>query len=457
LTSESALFGRLYGTLAMRAIFSEERRIQTMLDVEAALARAEASLGIVPQRAADAISAAAARAAELDRAAIVAGTENVGYPVVPLTKELVRLAGPEAGAYVHWGATTQDVMDTSLVLQVRDAFALLEADLAGVVRALAERAAIHRDDVMAGRTHLQHALPLTFGYKCAVWLAPLCEALVALRAARDNALVVQFGGAVGTLASLGAQGRSVTLALARELGLRAPDAPWHADRSRLAACATTLAIACGSIAKFATDVVLLMQTEVGEVFEPHAPGRGGSSTMPQKRNPIASEYAIAAARGVRTLTPLVLEAMVGDHERSTGPWQSEEIALPQIFVLTSAAFAQARAIAEGMTVDVVRMRANVDMTHGLIVSEAVAMALAERIGKAQAHHAVERACGAVLANGADLADTLAADPVVAAQFDARRLRELLDPSAYVGESGAVVDRVLARAQNVLHSRVVSEV
>jgi 3-carboxy-cis,cis-muconate cycloisomerase len=200
-----------------------------------------------------------------------------------------------------------------------------------------------------------------------------------------------------------------------------------------------------------------MQTEVGEVFEPHAPGRGGSSTMPQKRNPIASEYAIAAARGVRTLTPLVLEAMVGDHERSTGPWQSEEIALPQIFVLTSAAFAQARAIAEGMTVDVVRMRANVDMTHGLIVSEAVAMALAERIGKAQAHHAVERACGAVLANGADLADTLAADPVVAAQFDARRLRELLDPSAYVGESGAVVDRVLARAQNVLHSRVVSEV
>jgi 3-carboxy-cis,cis-muconate cycloisomerase len=433
----------------MRAVFSEERRLQTMLDVEAALARAQASLGIVPQAAADAITAAAGRADEVDRAAIVAGTENVGYPVVPLTRELARLAGTGAAGYVHWGATTQDVMDTSLVLQLRAAFALLDADLSGLIRALAARAQTHRNDVMAGRTHLQHALPLTFGYKCAVWLAPLCDALVALRAARDGALVLQFGGAVGTLASLGSNARAVTLALARELDLRVPDAPWHADRSRLATTATTLAIACASIAKFATDVVLLMQTEVGEVFEPHAPGRGGSSTMPQKRNPIASEYAIAAARGVRTLMPLVLEAMVGDHERSTGPWQSEEIALPQIFVLASAAFAHARAIAEGMTVDVARMRSNVDLTHGLIVSESVAMALAERIGKARAHHAVERACGTVLASGADLATTLAHDPDVAGEFDVPRLRELLDPARYVGEAGAVVDRVVARAENVL--------
>ena len=441
----------------MRAIFSEERRLRAMLEVEAALARAEASLGIVPQHAADAIGRAALRAHDLDRDAIVRGTENVGYPVVPLTKELVRLAGPEAGGYVHWGATTQDVMDTSLVLQLREAFALLERDLAGLVRALADRAARHRDDVMAGRTHLQHALPLTFGYKCAVWLAPLCAALEDLRAVRDAALVVQFGGAVGTLASLGANGRAVTLALARELGLRAPEAPWHVDRSRLAACATTLAIACGSAAKFATDVVLLMQTEVGEVFEPHAPGRGGSSTMPQKRNPIASEYVIAAARGVRALVPLVLEALVGDHERSTGPWQSEEIALPQIFVLASAAFAQARAIAEGMTVDVARMRANAGMTHGLISSEAVAMALAERIGKAEAHHAVERACARVLGGEGDLVSALAADPAVAGVFDGARLRVLLEPAAYVGESGAVVDRVLALAENVLSLRVVSEV
>ncbi|MBD5633448.1 MAG: 3-carboxy-cis,cis-muconate cycloisomerase, partial [Candidatus Eremiobacteraeota bacterium] len=284
-----------------------------------------------------------------------------------------------------------------------------------------------------------------------------CDALEALRAARDAALVGQCAGAVGTLASRGANGRAVTLAFARELDLRAPEAPWHVDRSRLAVCATACAIACGSAAKFATDIVLLMQTEVGEVFEPHAPGRGGSSTMPQKRNPIASEYVIASARGVRALVPLVLEAMVGDHERSTGPWQSEEIALPQIFVLASAAFAQARAIAEGMTVDTARMRANVDVTHGLIVSEAVAMALAERIGKSDAHHAVERACGSVLADGGDLLLALARDPVVTAQFDAEKLRALLDPGAYVGESVAVVDRVVRRAQNLLESRVVSNV
>jgi 3-carboxy-cis,cis-muconate cycloisomerase len=450
LTSEAALFGRLYGTLEMRSVFSEDRRLRGMLDFEAALARVEANLGIVPSAAASAIAEAATRSGDLDRAAIVRATENVGYPVVPLTKELARLAGPEAGAFVHWGATTQDVMDTSLVLQMRDAFALLEADLAGLVRALAERSVRHRDDVMAGRTHLQHALPLTFGYKCAVWLAPLCDALESLRSARDGALVLQFGGAVGTLASLGSNARAVTLALATDLGLRAPDAPWHADRSRFAACAAAIAIACGSAAKFATDVVLLMQTEVGEVFEPHAPGRGGSSTMPQKRNPIASEYVIAAARGVRALAPLVFEAIVGDHERSTGPWQSEEIALPQIFVLASAAFAQARAIAEGMTVDTARMRANVDLTHGLIVSEAVAMALAERIGKTEAHHAVEKACARVLAGGPDLVAALAADPVVAAAFDESRLRALLEPSAYVGESGAVVDRVAARAKVVLN-------
>jgi len=444
----------------MKAVFSEERRLRAMLAFEAALARAEASLGIVPPEAAAAIGRAAERVHELDRAAIVRGTENAGYPVIPLTKELVRLAGPEAGAFVHWGATTQDVMDTSLVLLLREGFALLEADLAGLVRALAERAVRHRDDVVAGRTHLQHALPMTFGYKCAVWLAPLCDALAALRAARAAALVLQFGGAVGTLASLGDRGRAVTLALARELDLRAPDAPWHADRARLAACAAAVAIACGSAAKFATDVVLSMQTEVGEIFEPHAPGRGGSSTMPQKRNPIASEYVIAAARGVRALVPVMLEALAGDHERSTGPWQSEEIALPQIFVLASAAFAQARAIAEGMTVDTARMRANVELTRGLIVSEAVAMALAERIGNADAHRAVERACAIVLGGGGDLVDALGADPVVAAQFDRARLLALLDPAAYVGESGAVVDRVVARARDVLNdsdARVVSEV
>jgi 3-carboxy-cis,cis-muconate cycloisomerase len=444
------IFGNLYGTAEMRAIFSEERGLQAMLDVEVALARAEAALGLIPAGAAVAI-AKVAQAGRLDRAALIASTENVGYPVVPLTKQLAALAGPDAGRYVHWGATTQDILDTALVLQLREGLRALERDLTATARALAARATLHADDVMAGRTHLQHALPITFGYKCAIWLAPLLDGITALRALGPRTGVVQFGGAVGTLASLGDRGRDVAAAFAAELGLDLPDAPWHADRTRIAETACSLAIVCGSLAKFATDVVLLMQTEVAEVFEPQAPGRGGSSTMPQKRNPVASEYVIAAARGVRALAPLAIEALTGDHERSTGPWQSEAIALPQIFVIASAAFAQARALAEGMTVDARRMRNNLDLTHGLIVAEAVTMALAATFGKSEAHHVVEAACARALETGAELADVLAADQRVAARFGPGELRQMLAPENYLGEARAVVERVVARANLLLEN------
>ncbi len=457
----SALYGDLYGTAPVRAVFALPARLRAMLAFEAALARAQARCGVIPAAAAAAISAAAAaafagaeaaadRGGRLDIEAIVAGTERTGQPVVPLTKELARLAGPDAGRYVHWGATTQDVVDTATVLQLRDALPALEADLAATIAGLARRAATHRDDVMAGRTFMQHALPITFGYVCAQWLAPLPAALDRLRAARERALQLQFGGAAGTLASLGARGRGVALALGEELGLRVPDAPWHADRSAFAELACALGLACGSLAKIATDVALLMQTEVGEVAEPHAPGRGGSSAMPHKRNPIACEYAIATARGVHALVPLMLTALAGDHQRSTGPWQSEEIALPRIVVLASAAFAQARTLAEGMTADTARMRRNADLTGGLIVSEAVSLALAERIGSPRAHAAVERAAARALDEGVPLLDALLADDDVRAQLDRPALTALLDPTRYTGEAGAVVDRVLAATAHITH-------
>ncbi|HYZ15292.1 MAG TPA: lyase family protein, partial [Candidatus Acidoferrum sp.] len=250
------------------------------------------------------------------------------------------------------------------------------------------------------------------------------------------------------LASLGTRGRQVAVALAEELDLRAADVPWHVDRSAFTEAACTVGVLCGSLAKIATDVVLLMQTEVGELSEPHAPGRGGSSTMPQKRNPIASEYVLAAARGVHALVPIMLQAMAGDHERSTGPWQSEEIALPQIFVLASAACAQARAIAEGMTVDRKRMRRNLDATGGLIVSEAVSMALAERLGHARAHALVERASSRAIAAGRPLLDVLAETDEVTAYFERAALQRLLEPAGYTGEAAAVVDRVLTRVRAV---------
>jgi 3-carboxy-cis,cis-muconate cycloisomerase len=440
---QDALFGELYGTAAMRELFSPRHRVAAMLRFEVALARAEASCGVIPQDAADAI-AAAADPDRIDLAALAAAAQNVGYPVVPLTKQLAALAG-EGGRYVHCGATTQDVLDTATVLQLRDAVALLEADLRAIVAALAERARRHRDDVMVGRTHLQHALPVTFGYVCAVWLAPLLPGLDRLHSATSRALTVQFGGAVGTLASLGPRGRDVTLALADTLQLAAPNAPWHVDRSRLVDLAATIASLCGSLATIATDVMLLMQTEVAEVFEPHAPGRGGSSAMPHKRNPIACEYILATTRGVHALLPALFAAMPSDYQRSTGPWQTEEIALPQLLVLASATFAQARALSEGMTVDTDRMRRNLDFTGGLLLSEAVAMALADTIGAGPAHTAVEHAATRTIDEHIPFLDALASDEAITAHLDRTALQRLLDPARYVGESGAVVDRITALA------------
>lgn len=431
----------------MRDIFSIKRRVDAMLRFEVALARAEAVCGVIPADAAEAI-AAAADPPRIDFDEIVVSTQNVGYPVIALTEQLAALAG-DAGRYVHWGATTQDVLDTAMVLQMHDGFALLRSDLAAIVAALADRAENHRDDLMAGRTHLQHALPITFGYACSQWLSPLVAHVGTLRRYHERIDTLQFGGAVGTLASLGESARDVTLALARELGLHAPDSPWHVDRSAFAEAACAIGTTCGSLAKFATDVVLLMQSDVAEVFEPDAPGRGGSSSMPQKRNPIACEYVLAATRGVHALVPMVLAAMAGDHQRSTGPWQSEEIALPQIFVLASAAFAQARVVAEGMTADTARMRVNLDAGEGLILAEGVSTALARHLGRGCAHTIVKRACSVAVAQRRPLLDVLAEDPEVTAVVDRSTLVRLLDPANYLGDAQAIVDRVVRRARNAL--------
>ena len=445
--ADSTILGTLYGSDAMRAVFAERQWLQYMLDVEAALARVQARLGIVPAAAARAI-ARAARAENLDLKELAAGTRVTGYPVVALTRALARAAGPGAGGYVHWGATTQDVMDTALVLQMRAGLEIVETAIARVGRALVKQALKHRRAVMAGRTHLQHALPVTFGYKCAIWAAPLIDDVARLKQLRERALKVQFAGAVGTLASLGKQGRDVTEGLARELGLAAPVAPWHVSRDAVAETACALGIVCGSLAKFATDVVLLMQTEVAEVFEPHVPGRGGSSTMPQKRNPIACEYVLASARAAQALAPVALGAMAEDQERGTGPWQSELLALPQIFVLTAGALEHAATIAEGMAVDTARMRRNLDLTHGLIMAEAVMMALAPRIGRDAAHDAVERACARAIDRGMGLAEALGREPALKGKIGRQELARLADPRGYIGEAEAVVERVAARAKAV---------
>ena len=442
--ADSPILGTLYGSDAMRAVFDETRYFQRMLDVEAALARVQGRLGVIPADAAEAI-VAAAKVENLRTEELAASARNVGYPVVGLVAGLSKAAG-EAGGWTHWGATTQDIMDTATVLQVRDGLDLIEAELCAILAALTAQADKHRRTVMAGRTHLQQALPVTFGLKCAVWAMPFLAHLDRLQQLRTRVQTVEFAGAAGTLASLDEWGIPVMEALAADLGLAAPLAPWHVCRDALAETVGLLGVICGTLAKIATDIILLAQTEVGEVAEPYVAGRGQSSTMPQKRNPIASEYILAAARMVQGLVPVMLGAMAQDHERATGPWQAEALALPQAFVLTHGALLHTRAIAEGVVVDAARMRANLDITHGLIVSEAVMMGLAPVIGRGEAHHVVKHACDVALTEKVSLAEALERDPIVAARLDRGAIERLIDPANYLGSTQGFIDRVVAAAR-----------
>ncbi|MGH8714995.1 MAG: 3-carboxy-cis,cis-muconate cycloisomerase [Casimicrobiaceae bacterium] len=439
---DSTIFGNLVGTAPMRAVFSDEHRIQRYLDVEAALARVQARLGIIPQAAAAEI-ADRCRVERFDLAKLREQTERAGSPVIGVVQQLSALCAPPHGRYCHWGATTQDITDTATALQMREALALVGAELAAIADALAGLARRYRDTPMAGRSHLQQAAPVTFGYKAACLLSAIERHRARLAELVPRVLVGEFGGAVGTLASLGAAGLETRAALMRELGLGEPDIAWHTQRDRIAEAGCFLGLTTGTLAKLATDVKLLMQTEVGEVAEPFAPGRGASSTMPQKRNPVSSVYIHACAAVVRQHAALLLEAMVADHERASGPWHIEWIVLPEAFVLTAGALAHARAIVEGLQVDTGRMRENLELTHGLVVSEAVVMGLAPHLGRERAHDVVTELCRKAIEQKRPLVDLLAESPEVAAHVDRKRLAEWCDPANYLGLAGAMVDRVLA--------------
>ncbi len=438
---DSALYRDMFGTAEMRAIFSDEGYLARCLEVEAALARAQAGLGLIPAAAAREISARAVPGV-LDLERLKRETQIVGYPILPLVKQLAAACAGEAGRYVHWGATTQDIMDSALVLQLRAALDLIEADLQGVSAALEALARRHRDTPMAGRTHLQQALPVTFGFKAAVWRAPIERHRERLAQLRPRVLVGQFGGAAGTLASLGEQGLAVRGALMRELGLAEPAITWHVARDGLAEAVLFAGLVTGSLAKIATDVMLMMATELGEAFEPFEHGRGGSSTMPQKRNPISSELIVACAKLARQHCALMLDAMVQDFERATGPWHAEWIALPETFLAAAGALRQSKLMLAGLTVDAARMARNLGMTSGLIVAEAVMMGLAPKLGRQVAHDVVYDACRAAAGGDRPLLDLLAANPQVAPHFGRAELERLLDPRNYLGSAGAMVDRSL---------------
>ena len=438
---DSAVFRDIFTTEAMRNVFSDETRVQKYLDFEAALARAQGRLGIIPKNAAAEI-VRHCDGTKYDMALLKAATERIGYPVLPVVQQLVKLCKGGLGEWCHWGATTQDITDTATVLQIRDALDILEKEIDGISDALARLAKKYRDTPMAGRSNLQQAVPITFGYKMATMLAAFERHKKRLKEMRARVLVGEFGGAAGTLSSLGKDGLKVQKELMKELKLGQPDISWHTVRDCIAEVGCFLGLVTGSCGKIAFDVKLMMQTEVEEVYEPFHEGRGSSSTMPQKRNPISCVYITAQTAMVKQLAAALMEAMVEDHERATGPWEIEWIVLPDIFMLAAGALAQTRFLVSGLQVNEKKMLANLDITNGLIMSEAVMMGLGPKMGRNKAHDYVYDICREVVKTGRPLIDLLAEDKEIRKHADRKALERMADPANYLGVAGEMVDRVL---------------
>lgn len=437
---DSILFRDAFGTPRMREVFSDYALISRYAEVEVALAKAEARCGVIPAEAAEQI-AARTDVSAFDFDLLRSETDIVGYPILPLVHQMSKQCG-EAGRYVHWGATTQDIMDTAVILQVRDGLKIIEEDIAALRGILADLSKRYRDTPMAGRTHLQQALPVTFGYKTAIWLAMFDRHAERLEQLKPRVLVGEFAGAAGTLASLGGKGFDVQNALCEELGLGVPVSTWHVARDGLAEVINFFGLVTGSLGKIALDIMIMASTEFAEVYEPFVKGRGASSTMPQKRNPISSELMLAASKGVRQHAGLMLDAMVQDFERATGPWHAEWMAIPESFVLTAGALNQAKFALGGLIVDEKRMAGNLDISRGLIVAEAVMMGLASQIGRQEAHDVVYDACRLANDKGMTLADALSSDPQVSTRIDRATIDRLTSPGNYLGLAPDMVDRVL---------------
>ncbi|KAJ5545847.1 hypothetical protein N7494_003432 [Penicillium frequentans] len=441
---DSSIFRTLFGTDEIRKVFDDEAYIRRCVDAEAALARAQSECGVIPSKI-GALITQRVQESNLDFERLRLETEIVGYPILPLVRQLSDICGEEAGKYVHWGATTQDIMDLASVLQMKEGLDIVERLLRDVIKTLRVLSEKYKDTPMAGRTHLQHALPVTFGYKCAVWLSGFQRHLERLEQLRDRTLMVQFGGAAGSLASLGNgdDGLRVRKALAKELDLTDPSITWHVARDGVAEIANFLALVGGSMGKLALDIIIMSSNELSEVAEPFVPHRGASSTMPQKRNPISSEVILAASKILRSNAGLVLDGMVADFERASGPWHLEWVAVPESFVLAVGALSQTHFALSGLSVNSKQMLENLHSTKGLIVAEAVMMGMAPYVGRQRAHDIVYEACRESIEKGSTLLECLLEKEEVTAKMDQQRLSELCDPVNYLGASSRMVDDVLA--------------
>lgn len=442
LVTNSKIWGEMFGTKEMHHIFSDEETIQLYLEVEAALARSQSKLGIIPKQAGREITAAASLGS-INWDTLKLRTSIVGYPILPLVEQLSLSVKDGYGQYCHWGATTQDIMDTADVLQIRKGLNLLSKDLDAIAHALSKIVKTHIDTPMAGRTHLQHALPITFGYKAATWLSSVDRHIKRLEEIKSRVFNVSFFGAAGTLASLGeVDGLNTQASLAKELDLNIPDVSWHSIRDNFCEVTGWLALVGSSLGKIAYDVMLMMQTETQEVAEPYLHGRGSSSTMPQKRNPISSEVMLACSKLLREHHSSMLDAMVLDHERATGQWHVEWYALPNAFVISSACLSSAKYLLEGLEISPENMKDNLNKTNGLIVAEAVMMNLAPHIGRQIAHDVVYECCRVSLKNKIPFIDALLSEKVISNVLNKKELEQIIDPSNYLGAAPAMAQRLL---------------
>ena len=439
---DSSIYGDLFGSAEVRRIFSDEHLVELWLRVEVALARAEAAVGLIPAGAAEAI-AKAVRPEAISPEALRRETAVVGYPILPLVRAIIRACPGDMGEYVHWGATTQDIMDTALALQLVEVHAVIRRDLRSLVDILQGLAARYRSVPMAGRTHGMQASPITFGYKVAVWAAEICRHLERLEACRRDVAVGQFAGAVGTLASVGQAGLEVQRRLCEALGLAQPVIAWHTARDGVAAFACVLGLLTATLGKLGQEVAFLQRTEIGEVEEPYAPGKGASSTMPQKRNPILCESLIAIARIARQDVALALDAMGHDHERATGPWHVEWECVPELCVLAGGALRLANDLFRGLIVHPERMARNLELDGGQLLAESVMMRLAPHVGRTRAHDLVYDACMEAHAQRVPLKDRLMASPEIRKHLGEAEIAAALRPVGYLGLAEQFVDRVLA--------------
>lgn len=438
---DSRLFGPLFSDPRIAAVFSDEAYLRRLVEVELAITRVQGDLQVIPSRMAECILQRGATF-EPDHARLSEAIQRDGFPVIELVRQLGEHVGSEAAPFVHWGATTQDVVDTGLVLQAGEALEIIEADLDELRRRLAGLAERHRDTVMAGRTHSQHAVPITLGLKVSSWLAPFVRHRDRLAELRPRLLVVQFGGAAGTLASLGSDGLAVRSALAAELKLNVPAVAWHAQRDSVAELAGWLAGVSGSLGKIGQDVILMGQSEIAEVSESGDGERGGSSTMPHKRNPVRCELIVAAARQNAALLTSMHQALVQEHERATHGWQLEWLTLPQMVALTSGALRSALLVLGEMHVDVRRMRENVRASRGLMLAEAARLLLARHDPGLDAEAIVKAAVDQARSTGRHLIDVLreATDSTV-------DWSPIQDEEAYLGSAQQMTDDLLRRMRS----------